>query len=294
MTGFPATSQTVEVGGHALAYVDVRPAVETGPPVVLVHGNPTWSFFFRRFLDPLTAAGRRVLAPDHIGMGRSAKPSESAYPFSFGRRVADFGAFLDAVVPDGPISLVVHDWGGAIALTWAVDHVERLDRLVLLNTGAFPLPPGKALPWSLRAARVPVLGSFAVRRLNAFSLGALVLGTTQRVLPAEARAGLLAPYRRAADRVAVDRFVRDIPTGAGQPSYDRLTRTEQRLELLRDVPSAIFWGMKDPVFDSTVLDHLVGLLPHAEVHRFATAGHYVLEDAGDRVVPDATAFLTRR
>ena len=270
-----------------MAYVDEG----AGPPVLLVHGNPTWSFYYRCLLAALPPLGLRAIAPDHIGMGRSDKPSADAYPHTLRRRVADLGAFIDGLGLTEPLSLVVHDWGGAIALAWAVDNADRVDNLVLLNTGAFPLPPGKALPWTLRAARLPVLGDVAVRRLNAFTLGALVLGSGRRWLPAEARAGLLAPYDSPAHRVAVSQFVRDIPLTASDPAYAVLARTEQRLHLLQDIPTLICWGMRDPVFDGVVLDHLVSLLPKADVHRFEDAGHYVLEDAADRIVALVTRLL---
>lgn len=287
MTSLAFPSQHVRVGGHDMAYVDEG----TGAPVLLVHGNPTWSFYWRRLLTALPAIGRRAIAPDHIGMGRSAKPARADYPHTLRRRVEDFGAFVDGLGLAGPVSLVVHDWGGAIALAWAVDHVEQVDRLVLLNTGAFPLPPGKKIPWSLAVARLPVVGGLVVKRLNAFSRGALLLGTARRWLPAEARRGLLEPYDTPAARTAVHAFVQDIPLSADDPAYAVLARTEQRLPLLRHIPTLVCWGMRDPVFDAVVLDHLVGLLPDAEVHRFPDAGHYVLEDAADDIVPLVAAFL---
>lgn len=287
LAGWPYPGRSIGVGGHTMAYVDEG----AGPPVLLVHGNPTWSFYYRSLLAALPPLGLRAIAPDHIGMGRSDKPSADAYPHTLRRRVEDLGAFIDGLGLTGPISLVVHDWGGAIALAWAVDNAHRVDNLVLLNTGAFPLPPDKSLPWTLRAARLPVLGDIAVRRLNAFSLGALVLGSARRWLPAEARAGLLAPYDSPAHRVAVSQFVQDIPLAPSDPAYAVLARTEQRLHLLQDIPTLICWGMRDPVFDGVVLDHLVSLLPRADVHRFADAGHYVLEDAADRIVPLVTRLL---
>ena len=287
LAGWSCTPRSTVVGGHTMAYVDEG----SGPPVLLVHGNPTWSFYFRSLISALPPLGLRAVAPDHIGMGRSDKPAAADYPHTLGRRVADFGEFVDSLGLTEPLSLVVHDWGGAIALAWAVDHVEQVDKLVVLNTGAFPLPPGKSLPWSLAAARLPVLGDVAVRRLNAFSRGALVLGTGRRWLGSEARAGLLAPYDSPAHRVAVAEFVRDIPLSRSDPAYAVLERTEARLHLLRDVPTLVCWGMKDPVFDATVLDHLLTHLPQSEVHRFADAGHYVLEDAADRIVPLAARFL---
>jgi cis-3-alkyl-4-acyloxetan-2-one decarboxylase len=287
LAGWPYATRSTLVGGHRMAYVDEG----SGPPVLLVHGNPTWGFYYRSLLAALPPLGLRCIAPDHIGMGRSEKPSTSQYPHTLARRVADFGEFVDGLGLDEPVSLVVHDWGGAIALAWAVDHPERVDRLLVLNTGAFPIPPGKALPWSLAAARLPLLGGLAVRGLNAFSRGALVMGTGQTVLGREARAGLVAPYDTPAHRVAVHEFVRDIPMSPRDPAYAVLARTESRLHLLAEKPAAVCWGLQDPVFDELVLDHLVTFLPNAEVHRWADAGHYVLEDAADRIVPIATRLL---
>ena len=287
LAGWPYVQRRAQVGGHAMAYVDEG----SGPPVVLVHGNPTWSFYYRSLLAALPPLGLRVLAPDHIGMGRSDKPSVQDYPHTLSRRVADLGEWLETLELTEPVSLVVHDWGGAIALSWAGDHVDQVDKLVILNTGAFPLPAGKTIPWMLRTARFPVTGDLVVRRLNAFSLGATVMGTSGRVLPAEARAGLLSPYDRPEHRVAVSQFVQDIPARTSDPSYGVLARTESRLPLLADKPTLVCWGMRDPVFDEVVLDHLLTLLPRAEVHRYADAGHYVLEDAADRIVPLASRLL---
>ncbi len=287
LDGWPYAPHSAIVGGHHMAYVDEG----SGPPVLLVHGNPTWSFYFRSLISALPPLGLRAIAPDHIGMGRSEKPSTTDYPHTLSRRVADFGEFVDGLGLSAPVSLVVHDWGGIIALAWAVEHVERVDKLLLLNTGAFPIPPGKVLPWSIKAARLPVVGDVAVRRLNAFSRGALVLGTGQRWLGKQARAGLDAPYDSPAHRTAIAEFVRDIPLSPSDPAYGVLARTESRLHLLADKPTVVCWGMKDPVFDATVLDHLLTLLPSAEVHRYADAGHYVLEDAADRIVPLATRLL---
>jgi pimeloyl-ACP methyl ester carboxylesterase len=287
LAGWPYAQHSAEINGHTMAYVDEG----AGPPVLLVHGNPTWSFYYRSLLAALPPLGLQVIAPDHIGMGRSDKPAAGEYPYTLRRRVSDLDAFIDGLALTEPLSLVVHDWGGPIALAWAVDNVERIDKLVVLNTGAFPLPPDKAVPWTLRAARLPVVGDWAVTRLNAFSLGALTLGSGRRWLPAEARAGLLAPYDTPAHRVAVSRFVQDIPLRSGDPAYPVLARLEQRLHLLQDIPTLVCWGMKDPVFDEVVLEHLVAFLPRAQVHRFAYAGHYVLEDAADRIVPLAGRFL---
>ena len=287
LPGFPFTSRTVEIGGHAMAYVDEG----AGRPVLHVHGNPTWSFHFRSLLATLPGDGFRAIAPDHIGMGRSDKPALADYPHTLARRVADLTEFVDTLDLDGPLSLVVHDWGGPIGLAWAVEHLDRVHELVVLNTAAFPLPADKRIPWTLAAARLPVVGDVMVRRFNAFSLGALVLGSGRPWLDAEARRGLLAPYDNPEHRVAVHAFVQDIPTGPADPAHPLLERLAARLPLLDTHPVQIHWGMKDPVFDAGILDHLRGYLPGAEVHRYPDAGHYVLEDAAGAIVPQVRAFL---
>ncbi|MEJ2869513.1 alpha/beta fold hydrolase [Actinomycetospora sp. OC33-EN08] len=287
-TAFTLEQRSVEIGGHTMAYVDEG----SGTPVLHVHGNPTWSFYFRSLLSTLPDDGFRAIAPDHIGMGRSDKPGRDAYPHTLARRVADLTAFVELLDLDEPLHLVVHDWGGPIGLSWAVEHPDRVDRIVVLNSAAFPLPADKRIPWTLQAARLPVVGDVLVRRFNAFSLGALVLGSGRPWLDAEARRGLLAPYDRPEHRVAVHAFVQDIPTGPGDPAHPVLVRLAERLPVLDAHPVQVHWGMKDPVFDATILRHLEDHLPHAEVHRYPDAGHYVLEDAADAIVPRVRAFLT--
>ncbi|MDP9396611.1 MAG: alpha/beta fold hydrolase [Actinomycetota bacterium] len=287
LAAFPYEARTLDLDGLAYAYVDEG----SGPPVVLVHGNPTWSYHFRSLIAELPGAGFRALAPDHIGMGRSVKPPANAYPHTLTRRVEDFGRFLDTVVPDEPVTLVVHDWGGAIALAWAVDHPDRVGRLVLLNTGAFPLPEGMRLPLPLRLARTR-LGGLGVRYANALARGAVLLGS-RRWLPASVRRGYLAPYDRPAHRVGVLRFVQDIPLSPRDPAYATLARTGERLGVLAGKPVLVCWGMRDFVFDARILARWEQIYPHAEVHRFEDAGHFVLEDAGEQIAPLVLDFLAR-
>lgn len=290
LADFPYHRHTLELGepgaGLQYAYVDEG----SGPPVVLVHGNPSWSYLFRPLLAALPAAGFRALAPDHIGMGRSVKPPRSSYAYTLASRVADFGRWMDEVCPTGPVTLVVHDWGGAIALAWAVEHPQRVDRLVLLNTAAFPLPAGKGLPMALRGTRLPVLGAAAVCYGNAFAVGATLLGV-RRWMPAAVRRGYLAPYDSPAHRVAVLDFVRDIPVRPSDAAYPILRRTEDGLPRLAGVPILICWGMRDFVLDADILARWEAIFPAAEIRRFAGAGHYVLEDAATEIVPLVVRFL---
>src|SRR5450759_3382793 len=264
----------------------------SGPPVRLVHGNPSWGFYLRSLLTALPAAGYRVICPDHIGMGRSAKPPAKAYPYTLARRIEDLSRFMAEVDPGEPVTVVLHDWGGAIGMGWAVAHPEQVAGIVLLNTGAFPMPAGMRLPLALTATRVPVLGDVAVLLGNAFARGATYLAVRRR-MPRAIRRGYLAPYDSPAHRVAVLRFVRDMPLRPTDSGYAVLARIEERLALFRDRPVLICWGMRDFVFDERILARWEQIYPPAEVHRFPDAAHYVLEDAAAEIVPLVVDFLHR-
>lgn len=282
---YPFRTRDFDVGDARMSYVDEG----SGPPVVMVHGNPSWSFYYRHLIDDLRR-DHRVIAPDHIGMGLSEKPT-SGYPYTLARRVADFTALMEALDFGEPITLVVHDWGGMIALAWAVEHPEQVGRLVIFNTAAFPLPDGRGLPFVLRLARMPVLSELAIRGGNAFAVGASWLGVRDR-MAADVRGGYVAPYGSWQERVAIHRFVQDIPVRADDPAYPVLARTSERLGAFADRPVLICWGRRDPAFGAWCLDCWTGLYPQAEVHAF-DAGHYVLEDESARIVPLVRDFLSR-
>lgn len=261
-----------------------------GPPVVCLHGNPTWSYYFRHLIAALKP-NHRVIAPDHVGCGLSDKPSLKRYPYSLSRRVDDFDAVVRATLPQGKFSLVVHDWGGMIGFAWAVKNADRIDKLVVMNSAAFPLPAGKKLPMALRLGRWPLMGSLLVRRLNFFCLGAARHCVTRQAMPADVQQMYLAPYERARDRVAVEQFVRTIPVHPDDIGYDIAAATAAGLKNLRDKPMLLAWGLRDFVFDGDYLQEWRRHFPAAQVRAIADAGHYVLEDAGAELIPAITRFL---
>lgn len=261
-----------------------------GETVVMVHGNPTWSFYFRHLVEALRPSYRTIV-PDHIGCGVSEKPSDAAYDYTLTSRVDDLEALLDHLGIDAGVTLVVHDWGGMIGLTYAARYPERIARLIVLNTAAFRLPAGKRFPWPLWACRDTPLGAWLVRGLNLFVRGTARIGCKHRPLARALRDAYAAPYDSWAHRIAIHRFVQDIPLRPGDRSYDVVAWVEERLHLLADVPMLVGWGMKDFVFDHHFLVEWQRRFPQAEVHRFPMAGHYVLEDEADTLIPLVTSFL---
>jgi haloalkane dehalogenase len=262
----------------------------SGDPVVMLHGNPTWSYYYRHLADALRDR-HRVIVPDHIGCGLSDKPDATRYDFSLRRRVEDLTALLVGLGVRENVTLVLHDWGGMIGMAWAARHPGRVKRLVVLNTAAFHLPKSKRFPWALWLGRSTRLGAWLILRHNAFCRAAARVGVKRGPLPPDVRAAYLAPYGTPAHRLAVLRFVQTIPLRPGDPGYEIVSETESRLELFRETPTLIAWGMKDFVFDRHFLAEWERRFPHAEIHRFADAGHYILEDARDEVIGLVRRFL---
>jgi len=263
-----------------------------GEPVVMVHGNPSWSYYYRNLVEALSGSYRTIV-PDHIGCGLSDKPDDSKYTYTLARRVDDLETLLNHLGVDRNITLVVHDWGGMIGLTYAARHPERIARLVVLNTAAFLLPPSKPFPWPLWICRDTPLGAWMVRGLNAFCRGTALIGCKHHKMPSLVRDAYLAPYDSWDNRIAIHRFVQDIPLRSGDRAFDLVSEVQDRLRLLSKVPMLIAWGMKDFVFDHHFLAEWVQRFPDAEVHRFPRAGHYILEDETDEVVPLVRDFLRK-
>jgi haloalkane dehalogenase len=285
---YPFESRWLDLHGVRLHYVDEG----AGPPVVCVHGNPTWSFYFREVIRDLRR-DHRVVAIDHIGCGLSDKPDDAHYPYRLERRIDDLEQLLDSLGLQENVTLVLHDWGGMIGMGAALRRPERIARLVLLNTAAFLLPAGKRLPLRLRIIRDGgLLAALLVRGLNAFARGAQIMAV-ERPLPMAVQRAYLAPYDSWANRIATLRFVQDIPLEPGDPSYAAARWIDTNLHRLAGRPTLICWGERDFVFDGGFLAEWMRRFPQAEVHRFPEAGHYCLEDAGDKIVPLIREFLNR-
>ncbi len=266
-----------------LHYVDEGP--RNGPPLLMLHGNPTWSFYYRHLIRRLSST-YRVVAPDHVGCGLSDKPERATYTL---RGHIDRIAGLVDHLGLTNITLIVHDWGGAIGMGFALENPERVGRFVVFNTAAFP---SRHMPWQIGLCRIPGFGALAIRGFNAFVLGALKTCTAhpERITPA-VRAGYLAPYSNWASRIANLRFVQDIPTSPRHVSYKLLETIGEDIEKFQRHPMLLIWGAKDYVFDDRFYEEWRRRFPNATRHYIEDAGHFVVEDAHERIVPLIERFL---
>jgi haloalkane dehalogenase len=280
---YPFASNYLSVRGGRLHYIDEG----TGPVIVMVHGNPTWSYYYRHLIAHFRLS-HRVIAVDHLGCGLSDKPSD--YPYCLAQHIENIDILL-IHLGIGRFSLIVHDWGGAIGFGCAVQRLDQVDRIALMNTAAFR---STRLPLRIRLCRLPVIGEIIVRLFNGFAGPARYMAVVKK-LAAETARCYLAPYNSWHNRVAIARFVQDIPMHKRHLSYAPLVEIENRLPLLRDqkTPLLILWGGKDFCFNDHFYNEWRRRFPEAESHYFSDGGHYVLEDKIVEILPILTQFFKR-
>jgi pimeloyl-ACP methyl ester carboxylesterase len=281
---YPFTPKSfVTPRGARMSFVDEGPRGDEA--VLMLHGNPTWSFYFRDLVQTLSPH-LRCLAPDHVGMGLSDKPQ--GYDYRLATRIADLEAWV-AHLGLRRLHLVVHDWGGAIGFGLASRRPELIGKLVILNTAAFVAP---WIPRRIALCRTQFPGTLLVRGANAFAWPATWMAMHGRRLGADEKRAYLWPYDSWANRVAVDAFVKDIPLETSHPSMQTLRGIEAALPKFSDRPVLIAWGGRDFCFGGRFLDGWRAVFPQAQIERYAEAGHYVLEDAGLEIRRRISGFLT--
>jgi haloalkane dehalogenase len=187
------------------------------------------------------------------------------------------------------ITLLVHDWGGPIGLGFAVRHPERIKKIIITNTAAFA---SSSIPFRIAAGKIPWLGRKLMFDLNLFAKAAMFMTTTKK-LPNDVKQAYLMPFRKKANRIGIVKFVEDIPMGPEHRSYETLIEIEHALFFLKDKPIAIIWGMKDWCFNIEFLNRWRGFYPNADLLQIKNAGHYVLEDAHEEVIPFIQTFLNK-
>ena len=282
-------SNYLRLGENQLHYLDEG----SGNPVIMVHGNPSWSFMYRNLVCSLRNQFR-VIVPDHIGCGLSDKPDDQHYHYTLENRIHDLENLIDHLGIRHEIAFVLHDWGGLIGLGYATKHPERISKIVLLNTAAFHVPKGKKLHWSIRFCRNSLIAAFMIRKFNAFAVIASHLGCRQNPMPKPIRKAYISPYDSWSNRIATLRFVQDIPLEPEDNSFDLVSSIQRGLSKLENKPILICWGEKDFVFNLDFLEEWEKIFPSAHVQRLKKAGHYVLEDAFEEIQPQISGFLGRR
>jgi haloalkane dehalogenase len=270
VSAFPYESRYAEVDGVRLAYLDEGDP--DGAPVWFLHGEPTWSYLWRDVFPPVRDAGFRCIVPDLAGFGRSEKPEQVEW-YSYDRHTALMAGLLEHLDLRG-VTMVVHDWGGAIGLRVAVERRERVDRLVLLDTGLFTGHQRMTDAWT-------AFRDF-VARTEDLPISMLVDGATKRALTDEEKAAYDAPFPTPASKAGARAFPLMIPTSPDMPGAAAGART---LEALRDDdrPKLVLWADGDPIIPLSVGRRFAEAIGAPEPEVVEDASHFLQEDAGARI-----------
>ncbi len=278
-------SRFLKLDSVRMHYVDPSEQRGSAEPILMVHGNPTWSYFYRRQIRQLSDRYRPI-AVDHVGCGLSDKPKD--YPYCLDTHISNLCRLIDELDLRNVV-LMAHDWGGAIGLGALLRRRERFKRIVLFNTGAFP---PNYIPFRIRVCRWPLFGKIGVQGFNLFARAAIKMATEQPGgLRPEIAEGFLAPYDSWENRTAIYQFVKDIPLSSRHRTWHTLHEIDQQLPELVDLPIQLIWGMKDWCFRPECLERFERYWPHAKVCRLEQAGHYVVEDAPQQVSETLNRFL---
>ncbi|MBF0312692.1 MAG: alpha/beta fold hydrolase [Oligoflexia bacterium] len=257
--------------------------------IFLLHGNPTWSFFYRRLI-PMLMRKHRVVAVDNLGMGLSDKPRATDYAYTLENHIQNL-CELKNFLQVKRFSLVMHDWGGAIGMGMARLYPKEVERLVVMNSAAFR---SLDIPWRIMLGKMPLLGRFLISNLNLFAKGALVMAMKRPPSP-EVVKGFLYPYEGdKSNRDAIYAFVQDIPLTKKHPSYQTLLEIEKSLALFagKSIPKLFLWGGRDFCFHQGFLKRWQQIWPGPKCIVYEKAGHYLLEDAYPRVQREIYDFFS--
>jgi haloalkane dehalogenase len=265
---FPYAAHYREHDGLRLAHLDEG----EGAPVVFVHGEPTWSFLWRKVMAPVRDAGFRCIAPDLPGFGRSDKPVEIDW-YSYDRHVAAIAPLLEQLDVRGG-TMVVHDWGGPIGLRLAVEHADRFDRLVILDTGLFTGHQKMTDAWT-------AFRDF-VERTEDLPVGFLVRGACKNDPGDEVIAAYEAPYPNAASKAGARAFPLMIPRS---PELPGAAEGQRVLDALREDrrPTLMLWADSDPVLPLSTGERFAAAIGREKPRVIENASHFLQEDAGPEI-----------
>lgn len=277
----PFQSRFVSVAGYRMHYVDEG----TGPVVLLLHGNPTWSFLYRNVIRELRDSFR-LIAPDFLGCGLSDRTPGVRYKAI--DRINQLEEFVSALGLD-KFSIVMHDWGGPLGTGFILRRLESVERIVYLNT---TLTETESLPPIIKLAAMPVVGKALTRHTATFVRLTTSMGAYTKLTP-DVIDGYMAPYRTRQRRDAIWDFVDDIPFDASHPTYSQMVTIAAGLPKVAQKPVKIIWGLRDPCFHREMLSKVAAHFPQAEILEIGDASHLVLDDAPQIAIPAIKEFLSR-
>ena len=271
-----------EIDGIRLHYVDEG----SGPPILLVHGQPTWSYLYRKMIRPLVAAGYRCIAPDLMGFGLSDKPTdESAY--TLGRHVELVTGLVEKLQLAG-VTIVGQDWGGPVGLRYAIDHQDNVRSLVILNTLVKITPVPLLFTFVFRNGG---FSSFLVRRLDLFRKIIFRRGWPfRRPLEAGVMEQYKMPHPTAASRAGIAAFPKMIPGNDRHPNAAYISQIDSVLRNW-DVPVLVMFSDGDIAFKPTEGQRIAEMVPDGRFQVVRNAGHYLQEDAGEEIAQRMVTFL---
>jgi len=287
---WPHAPRYANVNGWRMHYVDEG----KGDPVVLLHGNPTWGFLYRDMIAPLVSSGRRVIVPDMIGFGLSEKPTREQAHCLDGH-TANLTALMRQLDLKR-ITLVCHDWGGPIGLSFAMSNPARVHALTIMSTWAWPMPPAefhtRIFPW--RMMHAPLIGPYLLGNHRALAGRGVYLSVIGRERFARtAQAAYEAVLPDPATRLLTWVWPRWIPLDENARAFERFKWLEQELSS-SELPTLIIWGREDEIFDAaTFASRFKQLLPHAEGPHLVTGRHFLQEDSAPEIARLIGSFLDR-
>lgn len=274
---YPFKSHFLPIGKNNLHYIDEG----QGEVILMLHGNPTWSFFYRN-LAKYFSKNFRVIVPDHMGCGLSSKPEDYEYQL---KTHVDNVCLLVEKLNLSNITLIVHDWGGAIGMGLATRYPHLIKKMVVMNTAAFR---SMEIPWRINILRNPV-GEWFIRKFNGFAAPATFMATTKGLSPL-IKKGFILPYQDFESRIATAKFVQDIPMSETHPTYKTLKGIEEKLQTIK-APVLLLWGEKDFCFTMNFQKRWLDFFPNAKTVTYPKAGHYLIEDETNAVINEIEKFL---
>lgn len=275
---YPYQSHFLNINGNKLHYIDEG----QGDAVIMLHGNPTWSFFYRNVVNELKV-NHRCIVPDHIGCGLSDKPQD--YDYTLENHIQNILTLIEELKLES-FSLIVHDWGGAIGMGVATRLASKVKRMTIMNTAAFL---SQDIPFSISICKLPMIGEKIVRNFNAFAWPATFMAVEKKLAP-EIKEGFLHPYNNYENRIATARFVKDIPLKSSHVSFDTLKEIEEKLTTVT-CPKLFLWGAKDFCFSLKFLKRWRDFFPSDRYVILDKAGHYLLEDETEKCMNEIKGFF---